>query len=281
MFLLARAAVLLVISTGTLVMANDLGNYCLAWRSAVPTACEDDQYETCPAYVEPSGDYDIDFEVYHGPPDAVQTENAVRKTNNNSAIRVRVRQYGTAYNTNIYFQNDAPDAAGCNASCEFADTPPGFCQVPPCDFSGECNGCSGTCDCHGDTCPGTNTPDCNSVDCDIMRNARTCGCEIEARMVELDIAGYSNAYDSQSCRLPTGQNEPNCDLDDTANPEFAWCNYLSPSRINGGIHFTIEALNLDLSRVSWKKKNGVTSVLPNTSPKTAKGELRHVEEYHV
>jgi len=37
----------------------------------------------------------------------------------------------------------------------------------------------------------------------------------------------------------------------------------------------------DLSRVSWKKKNGVTSVLPNTSPKTAKGELRHVEEYHV
>jgi hypothetical protein len=36
----------------------------------------------------------------------------------------------------------------------------------------------------------------------------------------------------------------------------------------------------DPSRLSWKKKNGVSSVLPNTSPKRRKGALRHGQDYH-
>ncbi len=38
---------------------------------------------------------------------------------------------------------------------------------------------------------------------------------------------------------------------------------------------------LDLSRFPWKNKNGVTSVLRNTSREAANGGLRHVQAYHV
>ena len=37
----------------------------------------------------------------------------------------------------------------------------------------------------------------------------------------------------------------------------------------------------DPSRIPWKKKNGVTSVLPNTSPQRRKGALRHAGGYHA
>ena len=225
----ARVAALLAMGAIVpLVMANDLDNFCDDWEED----CPDPPMIACTPDAFPTGDYGLDFEVHHhivGQFVEQAYQGLTRITNNNPGIRVKFHMSGTSYNKNMYFQNDARDESTCDTECEFPNDPPGLgCTDPPCHFEGECCYGGQTCQCAAGTCPAQQSS-CNS--CEVLEDAKTCGCEMEALPHTLEIAGAVDDKDVyfESCAPPSGgAGDGLCDIPAQAPKPYHFCIYPSP-----------------------------------------------------
>jgi len=192
--------------------ASDLDHFCSAWKAQC------DPTYTCPQLLPTTGAYGVHFQLNHREPGASFEESGILVRNDNTNVAVRVRYYGISTNTNLYFQNDAIDAASCPRPCVDPDP---HCPEPACQFGHECcPGCTGGCS--------------DTQTCEILVGSHVCGCEIEDGTLPL----LPGQQQGKNCNMPGPfAAVGNCDISGV-------CAYISPN-IEDGVHFDITEVSFD------------------------------------